>query len=187
MFGRRRAAPVSADAAPAAAPLTADELVVRVAEAVVGQAWAVELTWRHDKAADDLHAAEALCEAARQRVEAAQRTGDPRRISLAHAHLERALVILRESDVACDQIHTAVNTELRLLARTTGQRALAELVDQWEAETLAPQLQSPDPLAAAAEQAPDEVPRRRSWRRLWRVPGRLLGLFAGRTTLLQQP
>lgn len=181
MFGRSRAAPVS-DTAPAAAPMAADELVVRVAEAVVGQAWEVELTRRNEYAAFTVRIAEEACETERRHVDAAQESRDPRRISLAYAHLERAREVLRESEVACEQICAAVHAELRLLARTTGQHALTELVDRWEAETPAAPLQTPDPPDAPARRTL-KIPRRR-WRR---VSKRLLGLFAGRTTVLRQP
>lgn len=184
MFGRRRAAPASGKAATASAvkPVTADELVVRVAEAVVGQAWAVELIRRHDYAAFTVRVAEEACETERQRLGAAYGNGDPRRISLAHAHLERAVDVLRESEVACEQTRAAVHAELRLLARTTGERALIELMAQWEAGTPAPPLQSSDSPDAPARRA-FEVLRRR-WRR---VSARLFGLSAGRITVLRQP
>jgi hypothetical protein len=157
--------------------MTADELAVHVAEAVVCQAWSQELTRRHDHAAFTVRVAEETCETARRRLDAAYDDSDPRRISLAHAHLERALNILRESEAACEQIRAAVLAELRLLARTTGQRVLAELVDQWEAETPAPPLQCPDPPDAPVEQTPDKAPRSRPrwwwWRRVlpaaWRA------------------
>jgi hypothetical protein len=190
MFGRRRAASASGTAsdtasgtAPTAAQLTADEQAVRVAEAVVGQAWAVELIRRHDMAVDDLHAGEKLFATARQRLDAARGNGDPRRISLARAHLERASSIFHESEVACEQIRSAVHAELRLLARATGQRALTELVQRWEAETPAPPVQSPDPRTAPDVPAPNEAP----WSLWRRILGRTLGLFAGRITVLQQP
>jgi hypothetical protein len=166
--------------------MTADEQVVHVAEAVVGQAWAVELTRHHDEAAFTVRAAEEACENARRRLDSAQGEGDPRGISLAHARLERTLNLLRESEVAYEQIRTAAHFEFRLLARTTGQRVLTELADEWEAATPWPPLQNTDPPDAELEQASDKALRsRRRW--LWRrIPERLLGLVTGRIRGTQQ-
>jgi hypothetical protein len=72
---------------------TAQEQAVRDAEAIVCLAWAKELLHQNDRTAIALDAARRECQAARERLAAAQHGGDPRRISLAHAMLEDALEV----------------------------------------------------------------------------------------------
>ena len=64
---------------------------MRAAELIVGRAWAEELLRRHGCMAFALDAAREACQDARDRLAAAQRSGDPRRINLAHDALEYAI------------------------------------------------------------------------------------------------
>ena len=99
-------------------PLTAQEQAVRDAEAIVCLAWAEELLRQNDRIAIVIDTARQECQAASDRLVAAQHCGDPRQISLAHAMLEDALEVHRASEAASAQVRRALETALSALART---------------------------------------------------------------------
>jgi hypothetical protein len=133
-------------AAGAASPLVADEQAVGAAEAVVRRAWAEELLRRRDHAQFAVHAAQQDCEAAYRRVAAAQRDGDPRRIGLAHAALERAVEAVRASTLERDRVLQTLSAQLDLLARVARESVLPAPVPQREQD------------AARVAAAPREAP-----------------------------
>lgn len=98
--------------------LAAGEAAVRDAEAIVCTAWAGELLRQNDSAAIALHAARKERQRASERLVAAQRFGDPRRISVAHAMLEDALEVHRASEVASERVRRALEAVLDALARS---------------------------------------------------------------------
>jgi len=91
---------------------------VRDAEAIVCLAWATELLHRRDFTALALDTARQECQAASDRLVVAQRCGDPRQISLAHAMLEDALGAHRTVEVTGDRVHRALETVLGSLVHT---------------------------------------------------------------------
>jgi hypothetical protein len=99
------------------APPGSKDQVVRAAETIVGRAWATELLRRHDAALFAVNAAYEDCEAAYRLLTAAQRAGDPRRISLAHAAWEQALKVRGDSTAVSDRTHRIIRRELASLAR----------------------------------------------------------------------
>lgn len=99
---------------------TADELVVRAAEAIVGRAWAEQLLRYYDRMDRAFNAARQRCEAAAGCLVVAQRDGDPGEISLAHAALERALDACRTGEAAREQGRRALQAALDALARVDG-------------------------------------------------------------------
>jgi hypothetical protein len=113
-------------------PSTADEQAVRAAESVVRQAWAEELLRRRDHAEFAVDDALEDCDAARWRLDAARRDGDPREISRSLAALERAVQAGHASMLARDQVRQTLCAELDLLTRTTRERMVAALVRQLE-------------------------------------------------------
>lgn len=90
---------------------------MRGAEAIVCLAWAQELLDRHDATALALATARRACQAASDRLAMAQRSGDPRRISLAHAMLEDALGAHRAGQLAGDRAHRDLEEVLGSLVR----------------------------------------------------------------------
>jgi hypothetical protein len=120
-----------ADRATSAAPV-AQERVVGTAEAVVRRAWAEELLRRRDRAEFSVHAAQEDCEAAYRCLAGAQRDGDPGRIGLAHAALERALHVVHVSTLDRDRVRQALGAELDLLARVARERVVPAPVAQLE-------------------------------------------------------
>lgn len=103
--------------------LIAHERAVGVAEAVVRRAWAEELLRRSDHADFAVRAARQGREAAYGRLAAAQLDGDPRKISLAHAWLERALDAERTSALDRIRVRQTLSAELDLLARVARERS----------------------------------------------------------------
>lgn len=146
---------------------------MRDAEAIVCLAWAEELLRRNDCAALALDAARQECQAASDRLGAAQRYGDPRKIILAHGMLEDALEVHRASEAASVQVHRALETVLDSLARAKKEyiAAAARQVHGGEPEPATAPAATPDPtlqLVLPGGGRPQTVRRA-----LWRV-GRLL-------------
>jgi hypothetical protein len=177
----------------ARSPLVANDQAVRTAEAIVCRAWAEELLRQRDHEESAVNAALAACDIARQRLSAAQRDGDPRKISLAHAALEHALETGRTSMLARDRGRQTLSADLDLPARTTRERMISALVRQLEHDgpviTAGP-LQAPDPEAGQALPDPPEPPGVAGPERERRVPvprwlGRLL--LMRRAASLEQP
>lgn len=107
---------VSAGAHSARAPIAAAARSVRDAEAIVRQAWKLELLRQRDRMRFALRIAEHDCDTAREVLATARRDGDPRAIAAAHVAVEQALAIARKSAVACERTAQALRTELNLLA-----------------------------------------------------------------------
>jgi len=159
------------------APVTAQRAVT-TAEAVVRRAWAEELLRRRDHAEFSVHAAQEEREAACRRLVAAQRDGDPSRISLAHAALERALHVARASELARDLARHTLSAQLDLLARVAKERMVPAPVlplEQDGSVISAARRETPAPRAGQVPSeagAPGRAPR---WfRRL--LPRRAIGL-----------
>lgn len=108
----------------AALPPIAHERAVDTAEAVVRRAWAEELLGQRDHVEFAVHAAQEEREAAYRGVAAAQRDGDPRKISAAHVALERALHVVRISTLERDRVRQTLSAELDLLARVAEERMI---------------------------------------------------------------
>lgn len=98
--------------------LTAQEHAVRDAEAIVCLAWAEELLHQNDRMALALDTARQECQAASDRLVAAQHCGDPRQIGMAHAMLEDALAVRHTGEVASERVRQALEAVLDSLART---------------------------------------------------------------------
>jgi hypothetical protein len=105
---------------------------VRDAEEIVRRAWGQELFRQRDHMEFALHAAGEDRDTAYRCLAAAQRDGDPRKISAAHIALEQALEAIRKSSVACDRLRPALRAELGLLARAAKEHAVVSLVCQVE-------------------------------------------------------
>jgi hypothetical protein len=110
-LGLRRARGArNAQASPAA-----DEQAVLSAEMIVNRAWAEELLRQHDVSGVAVDAARAACQAVSDRLVVAQRYGDPRQISSAHAALERAVEVHRASEATREQVRQALEAALDVL------------------------------------------------------------------------
>jgi hypothetical protein len=105
-------------------PITGDQ-AVGVAEAIVCRAWARELLRQRDHMEFALRAASEDCDAAYAALAAAQRDGDPRKISVAHAALEQAVDATRKSALACERVRQTLRSELDLLTRASKERAVS--------------------------------------------------------------
>ena len=159
-----------ADGAPS--NLIADNQAVRTAEAILCRAWARELLRRRDRLEFEVRVAHEDCAAAQRHLAAARRDGDPRKIGLAHAALERALAAARTSTLTRDQALPELRAQVDRLTRATRERVASALVRQLEhdgPETTATPLEAPVPRAAQAGTEPVA-------RREWRIP-RWLGRF----------
>ena len=145
---------------------------MRAAELIVGRAWAEELLRRHGCMAFALDAAREACQDARGRLAAAQRSGDPRRINLAHDALEYAIEVRRASEAAGYLVRRALEAALDRLERATGVGAVSATAGRAEGD-------GPGPADTSASAAPPDPSIRRApprgeapraaWRALWRV------------------
>lgn len=146
------------------APVTAQQ-AVGAAEAVVRRAWAEELLRRRDRAEFSVHAAQEDREAAYRCLAAAQRDGDPRRISLAHAALERALHVEHTSTLERDRVRQTLSAQLDLLARVARERMIPAPVPPLEQDgsvITAARRETPGPRAGQVRsqaEAPGRAPR----------------------------
>jgi hypothetical protein len=105
---------------------------VRHAEAIVGRAWVLELLRQRDQAEFALKVATADCDCAAAALASAQHDGDPRSIVAAHAVLERAVEVTRESSAVCLRIRQTAREELDLLERASKGRAISDQVRRIE-------------------------------------------------------
>jgi hypothetical protein len=131
MFRRLRTVRTVQSPAPA---LIADVQAVRTAEAIVCRAWAEELLRRRDSMEAAVISAHESCEATYVLLRAALRDGDPRTIGLAQTAFERALELLRRSELARDHVHHSVQAELDVLAQSTRLRTAAAAARRHEGE-----------------------------------------------------
>jgi len=126
MFGLRRRLRSAADAGTPSVRSTGH--AVRSAEEIVHKAWAHELLRHHARLeftrSADCHDRDTAAE----RLAAAQRDGDPRKIGAAHIALESALEAVRQSTLACDRIGRTLRAELDGKARVGKERAITSLV-----------------------------------------------------------
>jgi len=101
MFGRRREVP--------------PDDAVHAAEEIVRRAWVEELLRRKDHLDVALQTAFGYCDVAHQRLAAAQRGGDPRKIGAARARAQRAVDTTRECTVASAEVRLALRAQLNPL------------------------------------------------------------------------
>ncbi len=130
MFTRRRGARAAHDTRALLAASAGQS--VHGAEGIVRRAWAQELLRRQAHLQFARSAASTDCDTALGHLSAAQRDGDPHKISAAHAAVEQALEAIRHSTLACDQVRRTLRVELDLQARAAKQRAMTSLVRQLE-------------------------------------------------------
>ena len=133
--------------------LVADNQAVRTAEAIVCRAWALELLRRRDRLELDVSAAYRDCAAAGRRLTAAQCDGDPRKIELAHAALERALAAIRASTVTRDRALPELRAQVDRLNHVTRERMVWAMIRQLEHDgptTTTASLEAPDPRTTRA-------------------------------------
>jgi hypothetical protein len=114
----------------AALSVVAAGQIVWDAEGTVRQAWAHELLRQQSHLEFARSAASQDRDTALECLAAAQRDGEPRKISAAHAVVEQALEAVRQSSLACDRIRRSLRVELDLQARAAKERAVASLVRQ---------------------------------------------------------
>ena len=123
--------------------------IVRDAEEIARQAWAYELLRRQAHLVFARSAASDDRDTALDRLAAAQRDGDPRKISEAHIAVEQALEAVRQSSLACDRLRLTLRAASDSQARAAKARAVA---------SLARQLERGGPVfAASRERAPGEA------------------------------
>ncbi|HEV2635090.1 MAG TPA: hypothetical protein VGX23_08085 [Actinocrinis sp.] len=132
-------------------PTVTPDQGVREAEGFVNHAWAELLHSRRAHMESALAAAIECCDTAYRHVAAAQRKGDPKAISAAHATLEKALDLARSTSVACDRTRRAGYGELTWLGREIDGYAAA-------AETTEPEQQGPQ--TAGRDRAASDPARR---------------------------
>jgi hypothetical protein len=94
------------------------------AEKIVSGAWEQVLLERRDHMESALEAAFVCCDSAYQYLAAAQRAGNPKTISSAHAALEQALELARKSSIACNQVRQEGLRELNRPAREIDEYAM---------------------------------------------------------------
>jgi hypothetical protein len=104
--------------------------IVWDAEGTVRQAWVHELLRRQAHLEFARSAASNDRAVALDRLNAAQRDGDPREINTAHIALEQALDDVRQSSLACEQVRRRLRAALDSQARAAKERAVASLVRQ---------------------------------------------------------
>jgi hypothetical protein len=124
MFRARR----SARGADLGTPQDPAGQILRDAQEIVRGAWKLELLRQRDHLRFALSAAGHDCDAAYEALAAAQRDGDPRRISVAHDALERSLEAARESATALELAHQTLRAERDLSARGVKKRAATAVV-----------------------------------------------------------
>jgi len=118
-FGRRRARAARGQG------LIADEQAVRTAEAIVGRAWAQELVRRREDLAAAITLAHEQYQEPYRRLDAARASGDPQRINLAHAALERALEATRAQAAEHERAAEVLAAQVESLRRATDDRLKA--------------------------------------------------------------
>ena len=155
-------------------PLVAAEQVVRTAEAIVSRAWAEELVRRRENLDQETRSAHEACERAYQRLTAAQRSGDPKKIRQSQAGLEFALAAGRACAVERDQAAAMLEEQMEVLRRATEERlrAAAARVRRPHRSAITAALPAPPP-APQAEGRLEGLSTRALWcgLRWWRWPG----------------
>ena len=157
----------------APSPLVADNQAVRTAEAIVCRAWALELLRRRDQLEFEVSAAYEDCAAADRRLTAAQRDGDPRKIELAHAALERALAAARASTLTRDRALPELRAQVDRLNHVTRERMVWALLRRLELDGPKTTTAPPEVLDPRTTRVGTELATRRE-RRIPRWLGRLL-------------